>query len=237
MATETDRITLVQTDALVKITEMDHIVLRNKDVETSLRFYVEVLGLKPERVEQWLAGEVRFPSARLNDDTIIDFFGSDQEPTGKDGAKNQDHFCMVIEPTDMEELKSRFEALGVGIQAGPGSGWPAKSGSPRPGSMTTRSSISSAATKNPPAKTARRTRTTSAWLSSPLIWKSSSPGSRPWESGFKFAPLPRSAGVPTATGSPSTSTTPTTTLSNCATTRKDCARPASPLWSAPLFTR
>ena len=90
MATETDRITLVQTDALVKITEMDHIVLRNKDVETSLRFYVEVLGLKPERVEQWLAGEVRFPSARLNDDTIIDFFGSDQEPTGKDGAKNQD---------------------------------------------------------------------------------------------------------------------------------------------------
>ena len=69
MATETDRITLVQTDALVKITEMDHIVLRNKDVETSLRFYVEVLGLKPERVEQWRAGEVRFPSARLNDDT------------------------------------------------------------------------------------------------------------------------------------------------------------------------
>ena len=123
MATETDQITLVQTEALVKITEMDHIVLRNKDVETSLRFYVEVLGLKPERVEQWRAGEVRFPSARLNDDTIIDFFGSDQEPTGKDGAKNQDHFCMVIEPTDMEELKSKFEALGVGIQAGPGKRW------------------------------------------------------------------------------------------------------------------
>ena len=27
-----------------------------------LRFYVEVLGLQAERVEQWRAGEVRFPS-------------------------------------------------------------------------------------------------------------------------------------------------------------------------------
>ena len=113
----------IQTQPLVKITEMDHIVLRNKDVEVSLRFYVEVLGLKPERVEQWRAGEVRFPSARLNDDTIIDFFGSDQDPIGKEGAKNQDHFCMVIEQTDMEELKSRFEDLGVEIQAGPGKRW------------------------------------------------------------------------------------------------------------------
>ncbi len=113
----------VQTQPLVKITEMDHIVLRNKDVEASLRFYVEVLGLKAERVDQWRAGEVRFPSARLNDDTIIDFFGSDQDPIGKEGSKNQDHFCMVIEETDMEELKTKFESLGVEIQAGPGTRW------------------------------------------------------------------------------------------------------------------
>ena len=56
---------------------MDHIVLRTKDVEESLRFYTEVLGMQAERVEQWRAGEVRFPSARLNADTIIDFFASD----------------------------------------------------------------------------------------------------------------------------------------------------------------
>ena len=123
MSTETQRQTTVQSQALVKITEMDHIVLRNKDVEVSLRFYTEVLGLKAERVEKWRAGEIRFPSARINADTIIDFFGSDQEPIGKEGIKNQDHFCMVIEPTDMEELKTKFEAMGVGIQAGPGKRW------------------------------------------------------------------------------------------------------------------
>ncbi|GIT14054.1 MAG: hypothetical protein CM1200mP35_08740 [Chloroflexota bacterium] len=48
------------------------------------------------------AGDIRFPSARLNADTIIDFFGSEQSPVGREDAKNQDHFCMVIEPTDME---------------------------------------------------------------------------------------------------------------------------------------
>lgn len=123
MATQTEKVTSVQSLPLVKITEMDHIVLRVKDVEESLRFYTETLGLKSERVEQWRAGEIRFPSARLNDDTIIDLFASDQEPIARDGVRNQDHFCMVIEPTDMEDLKAKFEALGVGIQSGPGKRW------------------------------------------------------------------------------------------------------------------
>ena len=123
MATKTQGKTSVQSQPLVKITEMDHIVLRNKDVEESLRFYTEVLGLEAERVDKWRAGEIRFPSARINADTIIDFFGSDQEPIGKEGIKNQDHFCMVIEPIDMEELKVKFEAMGVAIQAGPGKRW------------------------------------------------------------------------------------------------------------------
>ena len=113
----------VVTQPLVNITEMDHIVLRTRDVEESLRFYTEVLGLRAERVEQWRAGEVRFPSARLNADTIIDFFASDNMPSDKDDPRNQDHFCMVIDYTDMEALKSRFEEIGVEIQAGPGKRW------------------------------------------------------------------------------------------------------------------
>ena len=123
MATTSQTQTQTAIKSLVKITELDHIVLRVKDVEVSMQFYTETLGLKPERVDQWRAGEVRFPSVRLNDDTIIDLFASDQESTGRDGVKNQDHFCMVIEPTDMDELKAKFEALGVGIQAGPGKRW------------------------------------------------------------------------------------------------------------------
>ena len=113
----------VVTKPLVNITEMDHIVLRTRDVERSLRFYTEVLGMQAERVEQWRAGEVRFPSARLNADTIIDFFASDDIPNSRDEVRNQDHFCMVIDYTDMEALKASFEEIGVEIQAGPGKRW------------------------------------------------------------------------------------------------------------------
>jgi catechol 2,3-dioxygenase-like lactoylglutathione lyase family enzyme len=124
MAAPTAEPIAVQRQPLVTIREMDHIVLRVRDVEKSLYFYAEILGLKPERVEQFKAGEVRFPSVRLNDDTIIDLFPSpDMEPISKNAPRNQDHFCMVIEPTDLNTLKHEFQAIGIDIQAGPGPRW------------------------------------------------------------------------------------------------------------------
>ena len=108
---------------LVKITELDHIGLRVKDVEASLRFYSELLGLKTERVDEWRKGEIGFPSVRLNADTLIDFFLSEKKVDNENKEINQDHFCLVIEPTDMEHLKTRLEELGVRIHAGPGKRW------------------------------------------------------------------------------------------------------------------
>lgn len=124
MSTQADLEALPKTQPLVKIVEMDHIVLRCRDVDASLRFYNEVLGMEILRLDDFKAGNVRFPSARLNADTIIDFFPSpDQPPIGKDGIKNQDHFCMVIEPQDMEALKSQCLSLGIEVQQGPGTRW------------------------------------------------------------------------------------------------------------------
>ena len=108
---------------LVKITELDHIGLRVKDVEASLRFYSELLGLKAERVDEWRKGKIGFPSVRLNADTLIDFFLSEKKVDNANKEINQDHFCLVIEPTDMEHLKTRLEELGVRIHAGPGKRW------------------------------------------------------------------------------------------------------------------
>ena len=108
---------------LVKITELDHIGLRVKDVEAALRFYSELLGLKTERVGEWRKGEIGFPSVRLNEDTLIDFFVFENKVDKADKEMNQDHFCLVIEPTDMEKLKTKLEGLGVRIHAGPGKRW------------------------------------------------------------------------------------------------------------------
>jgi catechol 2,3-dioxygenase-like lactoylglutathione lyase family enzyme len=108
---------------LVKITELDHIGLRVKDVEAALRFYSELLGLKTERVDEWRKGEIGFPSVRLNADTLIDFFLSEKKVDNANKEMNQDHFCLVIEPTNMENLKTKLEELGVRIYDGPGKRW------------------------------------------------------------------------------------------------------------------
>ena len=50
----------------MKVTGFDHIVLRCADVEASLAFYCDELGLEPERVEEWRRGEVLFPSVRID---------------------------------------------------------------------------------------------------------------------------------------------------------------------------
>ena len=57
---------------MARITALDHIVLNVADVERSLAFYEGVLGLPAERVEAWRRGELRFPSVRVNEATIID---------------------------------------------------------------------------------------------------------------------------------------------------------------------
>jgi len=123
MTTQAKGQTTVETQPLVKITEMDHIVLRVRDVEASLRFYMGMMGLEGERLEEFRSGNVPFPSVRLNADTIIDIFPfPDMEPIG-DGPRNQDHFCMVIEPTDMDELAERFKAMGIKVRRGPLPRW------------------------------------------------------------------------------------------------------------------
>ena len=59
-------------DTRIAVTELDHIVLDVADVERSLAFYVDQLGLAPLRVDEWRRGEILFPSVRINADTIID---------------------------------------------------------------------------------------------------------------------------------------------------------------------
>ena len=108
MATQSSK-----TAVKLKVVEMDHIVLRVKDVERAIKFYTEVLGLSPYRVEEYRAGKVPFPCARINNHTIIDLLPwSQDEPVG-DGPRNMDHYCLTIEPTDMVALGRHLEEGGV----------------------------------------------------------------------------------------------------------------------------
>jgi catechol 2,3-dioxygenase-like lactoylglutathione lyase family enzyme len=91
----------------ISVSGLDHIVLACADVEVTLDWYVDMLGLEPLRVEEWRSGTVPFPSVRVDPGTIIDLI------EGDNGGGRLDHFCLVIDATDLTELAAsgRFEVI------------------------------------------------------------------------------------------------------------------------------
>ena len=77
--------------AKLKIVEMDHIVLNVSDIERSIAFYTETLGLRSERLEEFRAGQVGFPSVRINEHTLIDLVRSEKAGTHP-VSRNLNHF-------------------------------------------------------------------------------------------------------------------------------------------------
>lgn len=84
---------------------MDHIVLRVADVARALDWYVGRLGLEAVRAEQWRAGECPFPSVRISTETIIDLIAGDVDHE----SRNLDHFCVVVTPESMDEVRRSGE--------------------------------------------------------------------------------------------------------------------------------
>jgi catechol 2,3-dioxygenase-like lactoylglutathione lyase family enzyme len=114
----------------MRITELDHIVLNVGDIDRAVKFYTEVLGLQAERLEEFRAGKVGFPSVRINADTIIDLFprqgGTLRQNGGEKPAGNLNHFCMVVGKEDFASIVDYLNGNGVVIREGPISRWGAR---------------------------------------------------------------------------------------------------------------
>lgn len=91
----------------MRVHELDHIVLNTPDVERALEFYTDLLGMEGDRIDAWRAGEVPFPSVRVNGGTIIDLMRVDR--TGE----NMNHLCLVVDPDDVDAVAAdpRFDIV------------------------------------------------------------------------------------------------------------------------------
>lgn len=96
------------------LVDLDHVVLRARDVARLRRFYCDVLGctLERERPELGLT-QLRAGAA------LIDLLDLDGELGRKGGAapgpegRNVDHFCLRIAPFDPDALSAWLESHGV----------------------------------------------------------------------------------------------------------------------------
>lgn len=102
------------TTAPPKLLGLDHVVLRVRELDAALRFYVGTLGCSEERRSDALGLVQLRAGAALIDLVPVD------SPLGKHGggapdpaAKNVDHFCLRIEPFDAEALAAHLRAHGV----------------------------------------------------------------------------------------------------------------------------
>lgn len=99
---------------MIRIRDIDHLVLRVRDVDSMLRFYGDVLGCTVERRQDEL-GLVQLRAGR----SLIDLVSVDGKlgraggaPPGKEG-RNLDHFCLRVEPFDEAALRAQLQAHGI----------------------------------------------------------------------------------------------------------------------------
>lgn len=102
---------------MIRIREIDHIVLRVRDLDAMIGFYVNALGCAIERRQDDI-GLVQLRAGR----SLVDLVPVDGKlgrpggaAPGKEG-RNVDHVCFRVEPFD--EAAIRAHLGGCGVEAG-----------------------------------------------------------------------------------------------------------------------
>ena len=98
----------------MKIAGVDHTNWRVRDLDASLSFYRDVLGLEPFGLEEYYRGERPLVSLRITEDFILHLTPDpefERVPTG-----GYDHLALVVEGAEPDELAERLRKRGVEVE-------------------------------------------------------------------------------------------------------------------------
>jgi len=99
---------------MIQIRDIDHIVLRVRDLDAMARFYCEVLGCHVERRQD----EIGLLQLRAGA-ALLDLVPVDGQLGRQGGAapgaegRNVDHFCFRVEPFDEAAIRHHLAGAGV----------------------------------------------------------------------------------------------------------------------------
>ncbi|MBD0844536.1 VOC family protein [Streptomyces sp. TRM68416] len=101
---------------------LDHVVLWVRDPIGSAEFYEKTLGMEPVRLADFAAGQVPFPSVRLNEETILDLMPQTMAermkmlPGAAESAGHPvNHVCIALPGDDFDALRARLEESAVPV--------------------------------------------------------------------------------------------------------------------------
>jgi catechol 2,3-dioxygenase-like lactoylglutathione lyase family enzyme len=113
------------------IPRLDHVVLWVRDPLAAVDFYEKAVGMEAVRLAEFAAGEVPFPSVRVNDETILDLmplsFAERMRmlPGSADSAGHPvNHVCLSLPRGDFDLVEEQCLERG-----GAGHGGDARTGS------------------------------------------------------------------------------------------------------------
>jgi glyoxylase I family protein len=99
---------------MFEIKHIDHLVIRVRDLQTMLDFYLNIIGCSMEKIQD----DLGLYQLRAGN-SLIDFIPVDG-PLGRLGGaapglegRNLDHFCLRIEPFEGEQILQYFRSKGV----------------------------------------------------------------------------------------------------------------------------
>jgi catechol 2,3-dioxygenase-like lactoylglutathione lyase family enzyme len=99
---------------MIRIRDIDHLVLRIVDLDKMLRFYCDVLGCAVERRQDEI-GLVQLRAGRSMIDLVPvsgKLGAAGGAPPGAQG-RNVDHFCLRVDPFDETAIRAHLAAAGV----------------------------------------------------------------------------------------------------------------------------
>jgi catechol 2,3-dioxygenase-like lactoylglutathione lyase family enzyme len=98
-----------------QLARLDHVVIRARDSSVLVRFYCDVLGCQVER-EVTAVGLIQLRAG----DSLIDVVSTSGElgrskgaPPEPEGGHNLDHFCLRVDPFEVQALTEHLRRCGV----------------------------------------------------------------------------------------------------------------------------
>jgi len=100
-----------------RLTHLDHLVITVADLDATLTFYANILGMRPEPFQpeggppRWA---LRFGAQKIN----IHVVGKELEPKAKAPTTGSADLCFVSD-TPLQEWQAHLDVLGIVIEDGP----------------------------------------------------------------------------------------------------------------------
>ena len=98
----------------MKVVGADHTNLRVRDLDASLGFYRDVLGLEPFGLEEYHRGERPIVSLRVTEQFILHLTPDPEFEHGSTGG--YDHLALVVEDANPDELAEHLRKSDVEIE-------------------------------------------------------------------------------------------------------------------------